>query len=463
MEDTPLMDTIADTSIACISEFRPQGLANLVWSYATLSIVHPPLLDALAPAAMAIAINFSPQGLANIAWAFATLRVENLPLMNAVAAVFRQKLSSASLRELALTAWAYANLSVQDVRFMEAVASSAVAKLSTTQLQGGKTGSSDVCPADFVIGLADALHACGAMSDEYFEAASAALLRFSEPLDAARGQVAEAEHSDSTADELGTDPYVLQVQPHMCAVWKPTGWVVNVSWEEAEACRQQGQDSWMDQMEEDEELRMTSWMTRVLGERYPIAKDPFSQHGIIHRLDKQTSGPLLCATDYNGYWAARLQFGARKVVKEYVCVCSGWLSKEVRVLETPLQYGRRQKQGLDAPGLRYAKTQVTGVVHLADKSGAGYSLVRIKLHTGRRNQIRAHLSYEGHPLIGDDVYGSETNPWCPRLFLHSYRLRVDIGDGPLDVRAPLPDDLKDALSGLTVIGDYSRACVWDWL
>ncbi|CAK9049712.1 unnamed protein product [Durusdinium trenchii] len=80
--------------------------------------------------------------------------------------------------------------------------------------------------------------------------------------------------------------------------------------------------------------------------------------------------------------------------------------------------------------MRDAKTQVLVVGHFLDPSNAPVSLVQVRLHTGRRHQIRAHLRYEGHPLVGDTTYGTGAEPWCGSLFLHSYHLGLSLGFPP---------------------------------
>ncbi|CAJ1338001.1 unnamed protein product, partial [Effrenium voratum] len=163
--------------------------------------------------------------------------------------------------------------------------------------------------------------------------------------------------------------------------------------------------------------------------------------------DLETSGPLLCATSYGGYIAALLQFALRRVSKEYVCLCKGWFPREAQCLDTPLLYGVHQalSPGEATPGLRKAETQVICVGHFLDPSNGPVSLVEVSLHTGRRHQIRAHLRYEGHPLVGDRAYGSGAEVWCDTLFLHSHSISLDVGAGPFGASLPLPAKLRTVL------------------
>eukprot|EP00435_Cladocopium_sp_Y103_P051942 s761_g16.t1 len=75
---------------------------------------------------------------------------------------------------------------------------------------------------------------------------------------------------------------------------------------------------------------------------------------------------------------------------------------------------------------------------------------KVRLHTGRQHQIRAHLAFEGHPLVGDTAYGGDAE-WCSRTFLHSAQLALTAGR-PFQVTCPVPADLQDALMLLEILG-----------
>ncbi|CAE7833839.1 unnamed protein product [Symbiodinium sp. CCMP2592] len=178
------------------------------------------------------------------------------------------------------------------------------------------------------------------------------------------------------------------------------------------------------------------------------------------RLDVNTSGAVLCAKSYKGYLFAQLQFLARRVRKEYVCVCSGWLGPSTRWLQASL-LEVEDGESNDARSIvsergRLSKTEISNLCHLASESGR-YSIAEIALHTGRRHQIRAHLANEGHPLLGDETYGGEVALWCPRVFLHARRLALSVGRTAIDARSALPADLSAALRSLAPLDARSRA------
>jgi len=97
---------------------------------------------------------------------------------------------------------------------------------------------------------------------------------------------------------------------------------------------------------------------------------------------------------------------------------------------------------------RYALTELMAVVHLVASHGKLFSLVEIRLHTGRQHQIRAHLAAAGLPLASDTLYGGELHSWCPRSFLHASGLALQMGGGTLIAKCPLPRDLHAALGSL---------------
>ncbi len=177
--------------------------------------------------------------------------------------------------------------------------------------------------------------------------------------------------------------------------------------------------------------------------------------GIVHRLDKGTSGVMVVAKSDAAHQELGRQFHDREVEKEYVALVWG-LVHYGRRIETPI--GRdprdRQKMTTRARRSRAAVTRVTWALHLP-----GVSLIRVAIHTGRTHQIRVHLSSIGHAICGDATYGGIPRRIAPHLkavgslqrpFLHAERL---VFTHPVDGRrmefeAPLPEDLTKVLEQL---------------
>ncbi|MDQ2808269.1 MAG: RluA family pseudouridine synthase [Chloroflexota bacterium] len=179
--------------------------------------------------------------------------------------------------------------------------------------------------------------------------------------------------------------------------------------------------------------------------------------GIVHRLDKDTSGLLVVARTDAAHAALVRQHQARTMDKEYLGLALGQPQPPTGLIDLPL--GRdaheRKRQAVRADG-RAARTRYnTEQAFPAHGPVEGTTLLRLRLETGRTHQIRVHLAYIGHPILGDAVYGSRTLRAAhalglPRHFLHATRLAFDLpGSGRRVVfDSPLPADLAAVLARL---------------
>ncbi len=177
--------------------------------------------------------------------------------------------------------------------------------------------------------------------------------------------------------------------------------------------------------------------------------------GIVHRLDRGTSGVLVVAKHDLAHRHLARQFQERTVEKEYVALVWGAVEPGQRI-ETPIGRDRRQRQKISSRTARPkpAITTVTNVERLG-----GVSLVRLHIATGRTHQIRVHLSEHGHPVVGDDLYGGVRARIPPALaalsglerpFLHAARLTLShpASERRLTFEAPLPAELSSILADL---------------
>src|SRR5215213_925467 len=164
--------------------------------------------------------------------------------------------------------------------------------------------------------------------------------------------------------------------------------------------------------------------------------------GIVHRLDRGTSGLIVVAKHDKAHESLARQFHDREVEKEYLALVWGVVQAGRRI-EAPI--GRdpvnRQKMSARSRRARTAVTRITRVQHLK-----GVTLTQIAIHTGRTHQIRVHLAGIGHPIVGDAVYGRRSDI-IERQFLHAWRLgfRHPRTEDWLAFESPLPDDLLAAL------------------
>jgi 23S rRNA pseudouridine1911/1915/1917 synthase len=174
--------------------------------------------------------------------------------------------------------------------------------------------------------------------------------------------------------------------------------------------------------------------------------DP-SRPGIVHRLDKGTSGLLVVARTPRAYEALSSALSRHEVERQYVALVRGALATPSGVIDAPL--GRSPRDPLRravVTGGRPARTRFEVVERLAE-----FTLIRCTLETGRTHQIRVHLAAIGHPVAGDVTYGGAQPPiGLERPFLHATRLSfVHPADGHLvAVESPLPDDLAAVLDAV---------------
>lgn len=173
--------------------------------------------------------------------------------------------------------------------------------------------------------------------------------------------------------------------------------------------------------------------------------------GIVHRLDKDTSGVMLVAKNDRAHLALSAQLKARTMEKHYLAVVEGVLKETAGRIDKPL--GRsprdRKKMAVVADG-RPARTEWTLLENLR-----GAALLDVHILTGRTHQIRVHMQSIGHPVTGDPIYSSRHGAEAPRLMLHAHTLRLlhpRTGE-PMRFEAPPPEDFLLALRRLRLHPD----------
>lgn len=160
--------------------------------------------------------------------------------------------------------------------------------------------------------------------------------------------------------------------------------------------------------------------------------------GIVHRLDKETSGVLLAAKTNIAHAKLTQAFSERKIKKQYIAICCG--TPPMATIDAPIARHPTQRKLMAVPesGGKPARTHLRVVA-----SNATMSLLEIDLETGRTHQIRVHLKHAGFPLVGDEVYGKKVGG-IERPMLHAQRLEFvhPITAESLVIEAPFPEDLK---------------------
>ena len=168
--------------------------------------------------------------------------------------------------------------------------------------------------------------------------------------------------------------------------------------------------------------------------------------GIVHRLDKNTSGLMVVAKNDAAQMSLSRQIKQRSIRKGYLALVAGHISPERGAIEAPVgRHPKDRKRMAVVSGGREARTQYQVIKYLN-----GYTLLEVMPETGRTHQIRVHFSAIGHPVLGDPVYGKKS-PLLGRQFLHAHRLgfRLPSTGEFVEFRAELPPDLEQVLAHLT--------------
>jgi 23S rRNA pseudouridine1911/1915/1917 synthase len=194
--------------------------------------------------------------------------------------------------------------------------------------------------------------------------------------------------------------------------------------------------------------------------------------GIVHRLDKDTSGVILVAKTQEMYEYLKDAFMERKVKKEYIALVSGRVEKPIGKIDLPIGKSKNDFRKMDVYPVKSGEAgsrlvgKFNGVKNIIEPKealteykvleylGEGldqYTLILVKLHTGRTHQIRVHMKAIGHPLMGDSLYGGRNTKLesLNRQFLHAKRIEVKLPDGTwIEAESELATDLKEVLVNL---------------
>lgn len=233
-------------------------------------------------------------------------------------------------------------------------------------------------------------------------------------------------------------PKVIYEDEVMLVVDKPAGIVVN----RAETVK---------------EGTVQDWVEKSF--QFPVFSFQNLRSGIVHRLDKDTSGVLVMGKTALACELLKRQFKDRRVIKEYLALVHGRVEPKSGTIAVPVGRSRRNRHkfAVKTDG-RPAETKYEVDSYWRDKDGLNYTLLRLQPKTGRTHQLRVHLAYLGHPLVADGRYGGEKQArrdrqWCPRQWLHAGELKLTHPQGGArQWQSPLPQDLAGALRRLQRMG-----------
>ena len=236
---------------------------------------------------------------------------------------------------------------------------------------------------------------------------------------------------------LRMDPKIIYQDSKLLILDKPSGWIVN----EAQTTKNQPV--------------IQSWIAKNFD--FPLSKSREERSGIVHRIDKETSGILVVAKTLETFSYLQGQFKERKVKKNYTALAHGKVKAidfqgEISVPVGRLPW-RRDRFGVLAGGR--SATTFFRVKGYYSKSKEEFSLLELFPKTGRTHQIRIHLKYIGHPIVSDEFYAGRKTArndrvWCPRLFLHASKISLNLPDSkePIEFESDLPKDLSLVLKSL---------------
>lgn len=242
------------------------------------------------------------------------------------------------------------------------------------------------------------------------------------------------------------EPRILGETGEVIAILKPAGLITHRDGRTDEPSLAE----WLAEERPDQRGVGEAWVSPQ-GERIEV-------NGIVHRLDRATSGVLLAAKSDEMFRYLRGEFQARRVVKTYRAIVHGCMDAEegrivaeiVRTSEPPRRWEARP---CDEDDRRAAVTEWRSLRELQDgESGAVASELTVRPLTGRTHQIRVHLASIEHPLVGDSLYGAPAQPsfGFTRPALHAERISLVMPGGPVVFICPPPHDFPPERHGRTV-------------
>jgi len=191
----------------------------------------------------------------------------------------------------------------------------------------------------------------------------------------------------------GVRPSLLMDLRGIVTIFKPTDWEVDGL-----------------EVESDDHPPLSAFLQAVfLRELFPLVHDAEHNYGFLHRLDIPSSGLVLAGTSFEGYYHLRLQLDTHRLRREYVVVCSGHAAADLTevIARVDVAPDPSQRRSISDSG-KPSQTQVTVVLHTLGQAGAleegAQCTVAIRIATGRRHQIRAHMRFCGHPSVADARY-----------------------------------------------------------
>ncbi len=236
---------------------------------------------------------------------------------------------------------------------------------------------------------------------------------------------------------------VIYEDPQFVAVYKPAGVLVHATHLTTKTLRLKT-----------EEKTLVDWAVQRYPEIKNVGDELIMRPGIVHRLDRQTSGVLVMARTQEFFEYLKKQFQAHEAKKTYIALVYGRVAERKGVIDVPISI-KAGSVKRTVRGGRMTKEAVTEYsVEKYFMRGRDvpeyFTLLRVHPKTGRTHQIRVHLASIGHPVVGDALYTKRKDPFgLGRQFLHAESLEFAMPDGRrMRVEAELPNELQSVLQNL---------------
>jgi 23S rRNA pseudouridine1911/1915/1917 synthase len=207
-----------------------------------------------------------------------------------------------------------------------------------------------------------------------------------------------------------------------------------------------------------EKESLAAWLIKKYTEIKKVGEDEM-RPGIVHRLDKEASGLMVIARTQKMFEHLKNQFKERTINKEYLVLVHGKVEREEGVIDFPISRSDTAEKMAAVPETVHGQPTEIGkeakTEFWVEKHFVNFTLLRVKIHTGRTHQIRVHMFAYNHPVVGDPMYfqRKQKRVWdekCGRLFLHSTKLGFTNLDGEqVEYESPLPNELNNFLDKLS--------------
>lgn len=226
-------------------------------------------------------------------------------------------------------------------------------------------------------------------------------------------------------------PSVIFETVDFAAINKPAGWLVHCA---------TGQNDNV----------LTDWLVRYYPALKRVGEKPLERPGIVHRLDKDTSGVLLVAKTQAAFEILKNLFQSHQIKKSYLALVWGDLKPKKGTINQPISLSQGVKRTTFKG--KQTKEAVTDyeVINCWEIDNLKFSLVRLKPKTGRTHQLRVHLNSLHHPVVGDKMYSRRLDPWrLSRHFLHAESVEFSWpNNGYFKIEADLTEDLQKVIDSL---------------